>query len=79
MLKGWMSIILKVGCPINTVLLFCIQGFFSRFHICYLFLLRYGLECLFRFYSYGIEKRFRSELFHDFQEETLRDYESGVY
>lgn len=36
---------------------------------------RYGLECLFRFYSYGLEKHFRSHLFKDFQIETLRDME----
>ena len=35
---------------------------------------RYGLECLFRFYSYGLENRFRSDLFKDFQELTLEDY-----
>ena len=38
---------------------------------------RYGLECLFRFYSYGLEKKFREDLFQDFQEETLRDHDSG--
>ena len=38
---------------------------------------RYGLECLFRYFSYGLEKRFRQEVFNDFQEETLRDYESS--
>lgn len=38
---------------------------------------RYGLECLFRYYSYGLEKRFRIDLFKDFQEETLKDYEKG--
>ena len=38
---------------------------------------RYGLECLFRFYSYGLEKKFRLELFNDFQEETLKDYRNG--
>ena len=40
-------------------------------------LCRYGLECLFRFYSYGLEKKFKQELFKDFQEETLRDYHNG--
>uniref|UniRef100_A0A8C5RYJ1 La-related protein 1 n=1 Tax=Laticauda laticaudata TaxID=8630 RepID=A0A8C5RYJ1_LATLA len=39
--------------------------------------LLYGLECLFRFYSYGLEMKFRQEIFKDFQEETKRDYESG--
>ena len=37
---------------------------------------RYGLECLFRFYSYGLEKKFREDIFQDFQEETLRDHDS---
>ena len=37
----------------------------------------YGLECLFRFYSYGLEKRYRKEVFADFQELTLSDYENG--
>jgi len=35
------------------------------------------LECLFRFYSYGLEKKFREDIFQDFQEETLRDHDSG--
>uniref|UniRef100_G3NL84 La ribonucleoprotein 1B n=1 Tax=Gasterosteus aculeatus TaxID=69293 RepID=G3NL84_GASAC len=39
--------------------------------------IRYGLECLFRYYSYGLEKRFRLDLFKDFQEETLKDFERG--
>lgn len=38
---------------------------------------RYGLECLFRFYSYGLEKKFREDIFKDFQEETLRDHDNG--
>ena len=38
---------------------------------------RYGLECLFRFYSYGLEKKFRTELFNDFQVETLKDHDTG--
>jgi len=38
---------------------------------------RYGLECLFRFYSYGLEKRFRSQIYQDFQVETIIDYENG--
>ncbi len=38
---------------------------------------RYGLECLFRFYSYGLEKRFREDLFQDFQDETLHDHDNG--
>lgn len=44
-----------------------------------LFCSRYGLECLFRFYSYGLEKKFRKEIFEDFQQETKRDYEAGNY
>lgn len=38
---------------------------------------RYGLECLFRFYSYGLEKKFREDIFEDFQEETLKDHDNG--
>ena len=38
---------------------------------------RYGLECLFRFYSYGLEKRFRDDVFRDFQQETLKDHSRG--
>jgi len=41
------------------------------------FSIRYGLECLFRFFSYGLETRFRPHLFKDFEIETLRDYEKG--
>jgi len=40
---------------------------------------RYGIECLFRFYSYGLERRFRAELYSDFQTETIRDYENGLF
>jgi la-related protein 1 len=35
---------------------------------------RYGLECLFRFYSYGLERHFRGDLFKDFMELTRVDY-----
>lgn len=38
---------------------------------------RYGLECLFRFYSYGLEKKFREDVFRDFEEETLKDHDDG--
>ena len=38
---------------------------------------RYGLECLFRFYSYGLEKKFRPEVYQDFQAETIADFENG--
>ena len=40
-------------------------------------LIRYGLECLFRFYSYGLERKFRPDLYRDFQQETLKDCEAG--
>ena len=33
---------------------------------------RYGVECLFRFYSYGLEKRFRTDLYKDFEELTIK-------
>ena len=35
------------------------------------------MECLFRFFSYGLEAKFRPELYKDFQTETLRDCEAG--
>ena len=38
---------------------------------------RYGIECLFRFYSYGLERTFRVDLFQEFEEETLKDYDEG--
>ena len=37
----------------------------------------YGLQCLFRFYSYGLETRFRTAIYRDFEEYALRDYEGG--
>ena len=40
---------------------------------------RYGIECLFRYYSYGLERKFKKELYRDFEEEVLRDYENGKY
>jgi la-related protein 1 len=43
----------------------------------YLNYYRYGLECLFRFYTYGLEKHCRQELLEDFENETLRDHEAG--
>lgn len=40
---------------------------------------RYGIECLFRLYSYGLEQRFSQELFMDFMDHVHRDYEeTGV-
>lgn len=33
---------------------------------------RYGLECLFRFYSYGLEAHFKQELYREFEEQTLK-------
>jgi la-related protein 1 len=40
---------------------------------------RYGLECLFRFYSYGLEKKIREDLLLDFQNLCLEDYKrSGL-
>ena len=37
----------------------------------------YGLQCLFRFYSYGLVKRFRQAVYRDFEEFTMLDYKSG--
>ncbi|EMP37057.1 La-related protein 1 [Chelonia mydas] len=31
----------------------------------------------YRYYSYGLEKKFRPDIFKDFQEETIKDYEAG--
>ena len=45
--------------------------------MCRVSLCRYGLECLFRFYSYGLEKKFRDDVFRDFQDETLKDHDTG--
>ncbi len=35
---------------------------------------KYGQECLFRFYSYGLEIRFDQQLYEEFEECTLNDY-----
>ena len=35
------------------------------------------MECLFRFFSYGLEAKFRPELYKDFQTETLKDCQVG--
>ena len=32
----------------------------------------YGLECLFRFYSYGLEKKFKPEMYSEFEAMTVR-------
>lgn len=37
----------------------------------------YGIECLFRFYSYGLEKEFRDDLYEDFEQLTLDFYLKG--
>ena len=33
---------------------------------------RYGVECLFRFYSYGLEANFKPDLYKEFEEQTLK-------
>jgi la-related protein 1 len=38
---------------------------------------RYGLECLFYYYSYGLEKNFMIDIYRDFELLTIEDYESG--
>ncbi|KAE9546053.1 hypothetical protein FO519_010735 [Halicephalobus sp. NKZ332] len=38
---------------------------------------RYGIESLFRFYSYGLEKRFRPQLYKEFQDEVVADIKRG--
>lgn len=37
----------------------------------------YGMECLFRFYSYGLEKAFRVDLYKEFEGATLRVSSEG--
>ncbi|CAN6975531.1 unnamed protein product [Brassica oleracea var. botrytis] len=36
-----------------------------------------GLECLFRFYSYGLERQFDEELYKDFEQLSLDFYHKG--
>lgn len=33
---------------------------------------RYGIECLFRFYSYGLETNFKPDLYKEFEKYTLQ-------
>lgn len=37
----------------------------------------YGMECLFRFLSYGLERAFRLELFLDFEDLAMAQYKRG--
>ncbi len=37
----------------------------------------YGMECLYRFYSYGLEKYFRRGPFEDFTKYVLEDFKNG--
>ncbi|KIZ04165.1 hypothetical protein MNEG_3791 [Monoraphidium neglectum] len=41
----------------------------------------YGLECLFRFFSYGLENKFKPELYRDFEGVVLREFKqyNGLY
>ena len=52
-------------------LLYIVTGMVMSFYI------RYGLECLFRFYSYGLETKFRPHVFECFQRDTLADCKDG--
>jgi la-related protein 1 len=57
------------------------KGARSASFICLLYQLsccRYGLECLFRYYSYGLEKHFRPDLFQDFMVLVRTDLSSGL-
>lgn len=38
---------------------------------------RYGLECLFRFYSYSLEKNVRKDVLDDFQKLVLADFKTN--
>ena len=33
---------------------------------------KYGVECLFRFYSYGLEANFKADVYTEFEEQTLK-------
>ena len=59
------------GLPVSCLFTFLISCLFTKAFF------RYGLECLFRFYSYGLEAKFRPELYKDFQTETLKDCQVG--
>jgi la-related protein 1 len=37
----------------------------------------YGIECLFRFYSYGLEAQFSKNIYKEFEEFVLKDQEAG--
>ena len=38
---------------------------------------RYGMECLFRFFSYGLEIKFRLNLFEEWQHMVLSEFDAG--
>jgi la-related protein 1 len=38
---------------------------------------RYGIESLFRFYSFGLEAKFRPQIYFDFQKDLLADVKRG--
>lgn len=43
---------------------------------------RYGIECLFRFYAYGLDEKYKEgrlnlSLYNDFQEEVIEDWMNG--
>ena len=62
----------------NTLVVYILSNYrFWKKQNPFLYWSRYGLECLFRFYSYGLEKKFREDVFQDFQEETLKDHDTG--
>lgn len=49
----------------------------SNDDLLYMLYHRYGAECLFRMFSYGLERSFRPSLFYEFQELVLRDWHEG--
>ena len=44
----------------------------------FVYLFRYGIECLFRFFSYGLEIKFRRDIYRDFEDFTLQDFNDGI-
>ena len=76
---GYRYVVMQCMCVEWNV--YRLRFFANYLNMCaFLFLdIRYGVECLFRFYSYGLEKKFRADLFQDFQEETLSDHDFGKH
>lgn len=49
------------------------HGYYYFYKQIFFFSFRYGIESLFRFYCYGLEKKMRPQIYNDFQETVLLD------